>query len=145
MADNLPAARASGPTANGAAGSHAEPAARDRVIAKRTRNTRTRSGAVLSADLIADTAMNLVSEHGAAELSVRRLGAALGCDPTAVYRYFASMDALMLAVGGPADRPGAGRLPSPARTGRRTCAPWPTAPTRPTSRIPRWRSPSRHG
>jgi AcrR family transcriptional regulator len=29
---------------------------------------------------------------------VRRLGAALGCDPTAVYRYFASMDALMLAV-----------------------------------------------
>ncbi len=98
MADNLPAAKASGQTASGAAGSHAEPAARDRVIAKRTRNTRTRSGAVLSADLIADTAMTLVSEHGAAELSVRRLGAALGCDPTAVYRYFASMDALMLAV-----------------------------------------------
>ncbi len=53
---------------------------------------------MLSADLISDTAMTLVSEHGAAELSVRRLGAALGCDPTAVYRYFASMDALMLAV-----------------------------------------------
>jgi AcrR family transcriptional regulator len=69
-----------------------------RVIAKRTRNTRTKSGAVLSADLIVDKAMSLVSEHGAAELSVRRLGAALGCDPTAVYRYFASMDALMLAV-----------------------------------------------
>jgi AcrR family transcriptional regulator len=42
--------------------------------------------------------MRLVEEHGAAALSVRRLGAALGCDPTAVYRHFASMDALMLAV-----------------------------------------------
>jgi AcrR family transcriptional regulator len=71
---------------------------RERVITKRTRNTRTRSGAVLSADHIVDTALSLVSEHGAAELSVRRLGSALGCDPTAVYRYFASMDALMLAV-----------------------------------------------
>jgi AcrR family transcriptional regulator len=75
-----------------------ERAGRDRVIAKRTRNTRTRSGGVLSADLIVDTAMSLVSEHGVAELSVRRLGGALGCDPTAVYRYFTSMDALMLAV-----------------------------------------------
>jgi AcrR family transcriptional regulator len=75
-----------------------EPAARDRVIAKRTRNTRTRSGAVLSPDLIVDTAMGLVGEHGAAKLSVRRLGAALGCDPTAIYRHFAGMDALMLAV-----------------------------------------------
>jgi AcrR family transcriptional regulator len=98
VADNLPAAKATGQTASGTAETRPEPAARDRVIAKRTRNTRTKSGAVLSADLIADTAMSLVSEHGAAELSVRRLGAALGCDPTAVYRYFASMDALMLAV-----------------------------------------------
>jgi len=90
--------RAAGNTANGAGDGPGEPAARDRVIAKRTRNTRTRSGAVLSADLITDTAMHLVGEHGAAALSVRRLGAALGCDPTAVYRYFTSMDALTLAV-----------------------------------------------
>ncbi len=76
----------------------AEPAPRERVIAKRTRNTRTRSGAVLSKELIVDTAMGLVGEHGAASLSVRRLGAALGCDPTAIYRHFAGMDALMLAV-----------------------------------------------
>jgi AcrR family transcriptional regulator len=76
----------------------AENAARDRVIAKRVRNTRTRSGSVLSPGLIVDAATSLVGEHGAAALSVRRLGAALGCDPTAVYRYFASMDALMLAV-----------------------------------------------
>jgi AcrR family transcriptional regulator len=84
--------------ANGESGGPAEAPARDRVIAKRIRNTRTRSGSVLSADLIVDAAMHLVSEHGAAALSVRRLGTALGCDPTAVYRYFASMDALMLAV-----------------------------------------------
>jgi AcrR family transcriptional regulator len=75
-----------------------ESPARDRVIAKRTRNTRTRSGSVLSAGLIVDAAMSLVGEHGAAALSVRRLGVTLGCDPTAVYRYFASMDDLMLAV-----------------------------------------------
>jgi AcrR family transcriptional regulator len=79
-------------------GEPAVPAARDRVMAKRTRNTRTRSGSLLSAGLIVDAAMGLVGEHGAAALSVRRLGAALGCDPTAVYRYFASMDDLMLAV-----------------------------------------------
>jgi AcrR family transcriptional regulator len=83
---------------NAISGGPAGHAARDRVIAKRTRNTRTRSGSVLSAGLIVDAALRLVGEHGAAALSVRRLGAALGCDPTAVYRYFASMDDLMLAV-----------------------------------------------
>lgn len=93
MADRL-----AGKTANGTGSGPEQLAARDRVISKRIRNTRTRSGSILSADLIVEAAMNLVGEHGAAALSVRRLGAALGCDPTAVYRYFASMDALMLAV-----------------------------------------------
>lgn len=93
MADRL-----AGKTADGTGGGPEQLAARDRVISKRIRNTRTRSGSVLSADLIIEAAMSLVGEHGAAALSVRRLGAALGCDPTAVYRYFASMDALLLAV-----------------------------------------------
>ncbi|HEX4791211.1 MAG TPA: TetR/AcrR family transcriptional regulator [Actinospica sp.] len=100
------AADAAASGANGAGGGAGEAAgrgaagsvARDRVIAKRTRNTRTRSGSVLSADAIVKAAMNLVGEHGAAALSVRRLGTALGCDPSAIYRYFAGMDALMLAV-----------------------------------------------
>lgn len=96
--------------------SRGETAARDRVIAKRTRNTRTRSGSVLSAGLIVDAAMSLVGEHGAAALSVRRLGAALGCDPTAVYRYFASMDDLMIAV--------AERLIAQALDGYRPTADW---------------------
>ncbi|MBR7830934.1 TetR/AcrR family transcriptional regulator C-terminal domain-containing protein [Actinospica sp. MGRD01-02] len=69
-----------------------------RVIESRRRNTRTKTGAVLSAELIVDAALSLVGEHGAAALSVRRLGAAIGCDPTAVYRYFASVDALFLAM-----------------------------------------------
>ena len=71
----------------------------ERVIAKRTRNTRTRGGAVLSAEAIVEAALDLVGEHGAAALSVRRLGSALGCDPSAIYRYFTNMDALLLAVG----------------------------------------------
>jgi AcrR family transcriptional regulator len=97
VADKV-ARNASGETADASGGASAEATARDRVIAKRTRNTRTRSGSVLSAGLIVDAALNLVGEQGAAGLSVRHLGAALGCDPTAVYRYFASMDELMLAV-----------------------------------------------
>jgi AcrR family transcriptional regulator len=92
------AGRTADKAADDAAGGQRRTAARDRVIVKRARNTRTRSGAVLSADLIVDAATSLVNEHGAAALSVRRLGAALGCDPTAVYRYFANMDALMMAV-----------------------------------------------
>ena len=123
----------------------AENAARDRVIAKRVRNTRTRSGSVLSAGLIVDAATSLVGEHGAAGLSVRRLGAALGCDPTAVYRYFASMDALMLAVGGPADRPGARELPARRGVEGEPALPGPRHLREPTSRTRGWRSSSRRG
>ena len=72
---------------------------RQRVNESRRRNTRTKAGAVLSAETIVDAALALVGEHGAAALSVRRLGAAIGCDPTAIYRYFASIDELFLAVG----------------------------------------------
>jgi AcrR family transcriptional regulator len=74
-------------------------AAMARVIESRRRNTRTKAGAVLSSDVIVDAALALVGEHGAAGLSVRRLGAAIGCDPTAIYRYFASVDELFLAMG----------------------------------------------
>ncbi len=74
-------------------------AAMARVIESRRRNTRTKAGAVLSAGVIVDAALALVGEHGAAGLSVRRLGAAIGCDPTAIYRYFASVDELFLAMG----------------------------------------------
>jgi len=107
---------APGGAATGGAGEPPAPAARDRVIGKRTRNTRTRSGSLLSASVIVDAAISLVGAHGAAALSVRRLGAALGCDPTAVYRYFASMDDLMMAV--------ADRLIAQALDGYRPTADW---------------------
>lgn len=45
-----------------------------------------------------ETTLRLIGEHGAAALTVRRLGAALGCDPSAVYRYFKDTDELLLAV-----------------------------------------------
>jgi AcrR family transcriptional regulator len=53
---------------------------------------------VLSHELIVRTAIRLLSQRGNDALSVRRLGAALGADPSALYRYFRSTDALVLAV-----------------------------------------------
>jgi AcrR family transcriptional regulator len=70
----------------------------DRIPGERRRRRPTASGTVLTEDLIVDCALRLIGEHGAEGLSVRRLGAALGCDPTAVYRYFAGTDDLLLAV-----------------------------------------------
>ncbi|WP_063736255.1 TetR/AcrR family transcriptional regulator [Streptomyces sp. RTd22] len=73
-------------------------AAGDRVSHVRRRRRPTRSGTLLSAELIVDCALRLIGEHGPEALSVRRLGAALGCDPSAVYRYFHNTDDLLLAV-----------------------------------------------
>ncbi len=50
----------------------------------------------LSADLIVDTALAIAADRGSDALTTRRLGAELGVDPTAVYRYFDSMDDLVL-------------------------------------------------
>jgi AcrR family transcriptional regulator len=68
------------------------------VISERVRRTATKTGVVLSRDLIADAAMRLIGEHGGEALSVRRLGAALGASPTAIYRYFETMDDLLLEL-----------------------------------------------
>ncbi|MER6501326.1 helix-turn-helix domain-containing protein [Streptomyces sp. NPDC001455] len=72
----------------------------DRVIpeGQRRRRRPTKQGAVLSERLIIETALRLVAQHGAEALSVRRLGAALGADPSALYRYFRNTDALLLAL-----------------------------------------------
>lgn len=69
-----------------------------RVPQERKRRRPTRSGVVLSEQLIVETALRLIGEHGPEALSVRRLGAALGCDPTALYRYFHGTDDLVLAI-----------------------------------------------
>ncbi|WP_309485358.1 TetR/AcrR family transcriptional regulator [Streptomyces sp. WELS2] len=69
-----------------------------RIPAERRRRRPTRSGVLLSEDVIVDCALRLVRQHGPDALSVRRLGAALGCDPSALYRYFHNTDDLLLAV-----------------------------------------------
>ncbi|ANP52729.1 AcrR family transcriptional regulator [Streptomyces griseochromogenes] len=66
---------------------------------KRRRRRPTRSGTVLSERLIVETALRLLREHGSAGLSARRLGLALDCDPSTLYRYFRGMDDLTLAIG----------------------------------------------
>ncbi|MBD0688721.1 TetR/AcrR family transcriptional regulator [Streptomyces sp. CBMA123] len=72
----------------------------ERVVPEPQRRRRrpTKQGVVLSRELIIDTALRLVEQHGADALTVRRLGAALGSDPSAVYRYFHSTDDLLLAI-----------------------------------------------
>jgi len=64
----------------------------------RRRRRPTKQGTVLSEALIVETALRLIRQHGAAALTVRRLGAALGADPSALYRYFHNTDDLLLAV-----------------------------------------------
>jgi AcrR family transcriptional regulator len=66
---------------------------------KRRRRRPTRSGTVLSERLIVEAALRLLREHGSTGLSARRLGLALDCDPSTLYRYFRGMDELTLAIG----------------------------------------------
>ena len=52
----------------------------------------------LDADKIVDAALEVANELGLAGMTMRRVGARLGVDPTACYRYFASKDDLMAAI-----------------------------------------------
>lgn len=72
----------------------------DRLVppAARRRRRPTKTGVVLSEELIVETALRLLKEHGTDALTVRRLGRALGADPTALYRYFRDTDDLLLAI-----------------------------------------------
>ncbi|MEV4230698.1 TetR/AcrR family transcriptional regulator C-terminal domain-containing protein [Streptomyces bobili] len=66
---------------------------------ERLRRRPTRRGTVLSEKLIVGTALRMLREHGSAGLTARRLGAALGADPSTLYRYFAGLDELTRAIG----------------------------------------------
>ncbi|MFD0279423.1 TetR/AcrR family transcriptional regulator [Kitasatospora sp. NPDC127111] len=72
----------------------------ERVVpeSQRRRRRPTKQGTVLSEQVIVETALKLIGQHGAGALSVRRLGAALGADPSSLYRYFRNTDDLLLAV-----------------------------------------------
>ncbi|MEU6589961.1 TetR/AcrR family transcriptional regulator [Streptomyces sp. NPDC046881] len=65
----------------------------------RRRRRPTRQGTVLSEKLIVETALRVLREHGTAGLTARRLGRALGADPSTLYRYFSGMDDLIRAIG----------------------------------------------
>jgi len=52
----------------------------------------------LSRELIVTESLRLLDTEGAAGFSLPKLGRALGADPTAVYRHFASKDDLVLAI-----------------------------------------------
>ncbi|WP_405945075.1 TetR/AcrR family transcriptional regulator [Streptomyces sp. NBC_00932] len=69
-----------------------------RQVTTGARRRRTKQGTVLSEKLIVETALRLIRQHGGEALTVRRLGAALGADPSALYRYFPNTDGLLLAV-----------------------------------------------
>ncbi|MFE5400031.1 TetR/AcrR family transcriptional regulator [Streptomyces sp. NPDC004596] len=66
---------------------------------RRRRRRPTRGGTVLSEELIVAAALRLLREHGSTGLTARRLGLALDCDPSTLYRYFRGMDDLTLAIG----------------------------------------------
>lgn len=66
---------------------------------KRRRRRPTKSGTVLTEELIVATALRMLREHGSAGLTARRLGLALDADPSTLYRYFRGMDDLTLAIG----------------------------------------------
>ena len=52
----------------------------------------------LSRDLLVDGALRIVDAEGPEALTLRRLGAELGVDPTAVYRHFRTKDDLLSAT-----------------------------------------------
>jgi AcrR family transcriptional regulator len=52
----------------------------------------------LTAERIVEESLRLLDAGGVAGFSMPKLGRALGADPTAVYRHFASKDALVLAI-----------------------------------------------
>ena len=94
------------------------PATKPATPARRTQGNRT-AGSVraprgsLSREKVTATALQIVDDAGLEALSMRSLGAALGVDPTAVYRYFRTKDELLEAladavVGGGGPHPGGG-------------------------------------
>src|ERR1700747_1815992 len=52
----------------------------------------------LTPELIVKESLRLLDENGLDGFSLPKLGRALGADPTAVYRHFASKDDLVLAI-----------------------------------------------
>ena len=52
----------------------------------------------LTRELLVRKSLRLLDKDGVAGFSLPKLGRALGADPTAIYRHFASKDDLILAI-----------------------------------------------
>ena len=52
----------------------------------------------LTRELLVRESLRLLDKDGVAGFSLPKLGRALGADPTAIYRHFASKDDLILAI-----------------------------------------------
>lgn len=63
-----------------------------------TRATRARTRPSLSRELIAEAAYRLTRDEPTTPLTLGRLGADLGADPTALYRHYRNREELLLAV-----------------------------------------------
>jgi len=66
--------------------------------ARRSRAGRGLQRGSLTPELIVTESLRILDESGTAGFSMPKLGRALGADPTAVYRHFASKDDLVLAI-----------------------------------------------
>ena len=66
-------------------------------MANRKTGQRLRRGS-LTPEMIVSASLRLLDAEGSSGFSLPKLGKALGADPTAVYRHFASKDDLMLAI-----------------------------------------------
>lgn len=66
-------------------------------MAKQRTGQRLRRGS-LTPEMIVSASLRLLDAEGGSGFSLPKLGKALGADPTAVYRHFASKDDLMLAI-----------------------------------------------
>ena len=69
---------------------------RQRTSGRRRRQTL--SGTHLSREAYVDAAVGLIENRGAAGLSARTLAAAVGADPSALYRHFTGIDDVLRAV-----------------------------------------------
>src|SRR2546429_2674384 len=67
----------------------------------------------LTPDLIVTESLRLLDTGGVAGVSMPKLGPALGADPTAVYRHFASKDDLVPAIAHRLVQEAMGGLPVP--------------------------------
>src|SRR5688572_1534829 len=68
-----------------------------RPPARRSARTRAAGEGALTPEAIVERALEFIEREGTGALTVRRLGAELGVDPTAFYRHFRDKDDLVLA------------------------------------------------